>query len=321
MIHRNRIASQASSAWFKSLAVLALSAVLYDCSDDNNNGGTSAGGSSSASGGRTGTTGGATATGGISSSTGGSHATGGAPSTGGSLASGGNSAAGGSSAAGGKSAVGGSSAVGGGGTPGSGVGGTTSSVGGATTTGMTSLGGTSATGGTHTGVGGLGTGGGGTASMGGTTSVDAGGETDAAADSGSQPTFTEVYAIISSRCVTCHQPGGGGVNVGHLDLSSKALAYTDLLGTTGAGAPAAGTSAGSSGATCASMAGLLRVDPGSSASSLLWLKVNSKLKAVTVPTTQPPCGSAMPAGATNGPLTQEQVDLIAAWIDADAPDN
>jgi hypothetical protein len=116
-------------------------------------------------------------------------------------------------------------------------------------------------------------------------------------------------------------PGGAGVTVGHLDMSTKAVAYTDLLGPSGTGAPAAGATAGSSGVTCTSISGLLRVDPGIPQSSLLWEKVNSKLQAVTTPTAEPPCGSPMPAGTANGPLTQAQINTIAAWIDADAPNN
>jgi hypothetical protein len=99
-------------------------------------------------------------------------------------------------------------------------------------------------------------------------------------------------------------------------MSTQALAYTDLLGSSGTGAPAAGTGAGSSGITCSSVSGLLRVHPGNASSSLIWEKVNSKLQG-----TVPPCGSPMPAGATNPALSQAQVDEIAAWINAGALNN
>ena len=68
------------------------------------------------------------------------------------------------------------------------------------------------------------------------------------------PTFTNVYAnVISQRCVSCHRPGGGGVNVGMLDMSTQAAAYANLVGVT-----SAGTGAGTSGVTCM-MAALPRV--------------------------------------------------------------
>ena len=127
------------------------------------------------------------------------------------------------------------------------------------------------------------------------------------------PTFTNVYAnIIGARCTGCHRPGGSGVNVGGLDMSTLAAAYTNLVGV-----PAAGTGAGTSGITCASLApGLLRVAASDSANSLLFNKVNSKLAGVTAE-----CGSPMPLPATGAPLTQAQVNLIAAWIDAGALNN
>jgi hypothetical protein len=124
------------------------------------------------------------------------------------------------------------------------------------------------------------------------------------------PTFTNVYAtIIGVRCIGCHRPGGGGVNVGGLDMSTPAAAYANLVGVA-----AAGTGAGTSGVTCASLApGLLRVTAGDAAASLLHGKVAAKLAGM-----QPACGSPMPTPATAVPLTQAQVDLIAAWINAGA---
>jgi hypothetical protein len=124
------------------------------------------------------------------------------------------------------------------------------------------------------------------------------------------PTFTNVYTnIIGARCTGCHRPGGSGVTVGMLDMSTPAAAYANLVNV-----PSAGIGAGTSGVTCASLApGQLRVAPSSSATSLLFEKVNAKLTA-----TQPPCGSPMPLPATGAPLTAAQVALIAAWIDAGA---
>jgi hypothetical protein len=124
------------------------------------------------------------------------------------------------------------------------------------------------------------------------------------------PTFTNVYAtVIGVRCTGCHRPGGGGFTVGGLDMSTQAAAYANLVGVA-----AAGTGVGTSGVTCGSLApGLLRVRPGDSAQSLLHAKVSAKVLGI-----QPPCGSPMPTPATAAPLTQAQVDLIKAWIDAGA---
>ena len=70
------------------------------------------------------------------------------------------------------------------------------------------------------------------------------------------PTFTNVYAnVIGARCTGCHRPGGSGVNVGMLDMSTQATAYANLVGVT-----SAGTGAGTSGVTCASVA-MPRVPP------------------------------------------------------------
>jgi hypothetical protein len=127
------------------------------------------------------------------------------------------------------------------------------------------------------------------------------------------PTFTNVYAtIIGQRCIGCHRPGGSGVTVGMLDMSTQSAAYTNLVGVN-----AQGTGAGTSGVTCASvMPSLVRVTPGSSAGSLIYSKTHSKLLGVNAP-----CGSPMPLPATAAPLTAAEVALIAAWIDAGALNN
>jgi hypothetical protein len=122
------------------------------------------------------------------------------------------------------------------------------------------------------------------------------------------PTFTNVYAnVIGARCTGCHRPGGSGVNVGMLDMSTQAAAYTNLVGVA-----SAGTGAGTSMITCASLA-MPRVAASNAAGSLLLNKVASKLAGVTAA-----CGSPMPLPATAAPLTQAQVDLISAWIGAGA---
>ena len=119
------------------------------------------------------------------------------------------------------------------------------------------------------------------------------------------PTFTNVYAnVIGARCASCHRPNATtGVSAGNLDMSTQATAYGNLVGVA-----AAGTGAGTSGITCVA-AMLTRVVAGNSAQSLLYNKVASKLAGVLAP-----CGSPMPLPAGAAPLTQAQVDLIAAWI-------
>jgi hypothetical protein len=122
------------------------------------------------------------------------------------------------------------------------------------------------------------------------------------------PTFTNVYnSIISQRCVSCHRPGGGGFNVGRLDMSTADNAFANLVGV-----PAQGTGAGTSGVMCGTT-GLTRVVPGDAAASLIFNKTNSKLLGVLAP-----CGSPMPTPAAAPPLTAGQVELIRGWIAAGA---
>ena len=90
-------------------------------------------------------------------------------------------------------------------------------------------------------------------------------------------------------------------------MSTQATAHANLVGVA-----AAGTGAGTSGITCVS-AMLTRVIAGNSADSLLHNKVASKLAGVLAL-----CGSPMPLPGGAVPLTQAQVDLIAAWIDGGA---
>jgi len=124
------------------------------------------------------------------------------------------------------------------------------------------------------------------------------------------PTFTNVYAsVIGARCTGCHRPGGSGVTVGKLDMSTQAAAYANLVGVA-----AAGTGAGASGVMCAALSPpILRVSPNQSAMSLLVDKVASKLEM-----RNPACGSPMPLPTAAAPLTAAQVDLIRAWIDGGA---
>jgi hypothetical protein len=108
-------------------------------------------------------------------------------------------------------------------------------------------------------------------------------------------TFTMVYSdIISPICVQCHNPAGIGVSMGHLDMSTKAVAFSDLVGVA-----ASGVACGGDGT---------RVVAGNANNSILFKKVD--------PNQGSPCGSKMPLGLT--PLTTAQADEISSWINAGA---
>jgi hypothetical protein len=108
-------------------------------------------------------------------------------------------------------------------------------------------------------------------------------------------TFTRVYGdIISPICVQCHNPNGIGVSMGHLDMSTKATAFSNLVGVS-----AMGIACGGKGT---------RVVAGNANGSILFEKVD--------PGTPAPCGSKMPLGLT--PLTTAQADEIQSWINGGA---
>ena len=108
-------------------------------------------------------------------------------------------------------------------------------------------------------------------------------------------TFTQVYGdIISPICVQCHNPAGIGVSMGHLDMSTKALAFTDLVGV-----EAAGIACGGMGT---------RVVAGNAGSSIMFKKID--------PAQPAPCGSKMPLGLA--PLTAAQTAEIESWINGGA---
>ncbi len=99
--------------------------------------------------------------------------------------------------------------------------------------------------------------------------------------------------MINGTCNGCH---GAGHPTG-LDLSSKAAAYTSLVG----------KAAGAGGGT--SCTGTTRVVASNALGSLLWLKINHTAN----------CGSNMPLGGAK--LSADKIDLVAAWINAGAQDN
>jgi hypothetical protein len=108
-------------------------------------------------------------------------------------------------------------------------------------------------------------------------------------------TFTLVYSdIISPICVQCHNPAGIGVSMGHLDMSTKAAAFADLVNVSAMGVACGGMGT--------------RIVPGNADDSILYKKVD--------PAQGAPCGSKMPLGLT--PLTTAQADEIKSWINAGA---
>ncbi len=143
------------------------------------------------------------------------------------------------------------------------------------------------------GVGGSGSGGAGAGSGSG-SGGNGGGGNGGGADAGASVTFTEVYTmILQANCLPCHSTGGGNTT-GKLNMSTQALAYTDLTNAT---------------ATLETGCNGKLVVSGNHAMSLLW----EKLQAA------PPCGKQMPENKT--PLTAAQMAQIAAWIDDGATNN
>jgi hypothetical protein len=156
--------------------------------------------------------------------------------------------------------------------------------------------GSSGSSGAGTGVGSSGSSGAGTG-VGSSGSSGAGSGSSGAAMGGMDagvPTFTSLYTTIfgSKTCLPCHSTGGGVTTAG-LNMSTKTMAYTDLVGVAaGAGGMCAGKGT--------------RVVAGSAATSLLIEKLGAT----------PPCGAQMPKGGT--PLTAAQIAEITAWINAGA---
>jgi hypothetical protein len=115
--------------------------------------------------------------------------------------------------------------------------------------------------------------------------------------SGGTPTFTEVYTqVIQPNCAFCHTSGQPGGTQGMLDMSTQALAFTNLVGKAAAGQLCSGQGT--------------RVVAGNPDSSLLFEKVSQ---------TTPPCGSRMPLNLS--PLSQSAINEIHDWIAGNAPNN
>lgn len=97
------------------------------------------------------------------------------------------------------------------------------------------------------------------------------------------PTTEEVQAILDANCNGCHIGGGMSGGMGLDDVTLQ-------IGVPANGAPATS-----------------RIQPGNHESSYLWHKINGTQADVGGG------GGRMPLG---GALLQEEIDLIAAWIDS-----
>lgn len=118
----------------------------------------------------------------------------------------------------------------------------------------------------------------------------AGSYCDTATDCTAAPTFTAIHgSTFTSRCVSCHKASSPD---GQLDLSTRAMAYAELVGV-----PAVCSGGGT------------LVIPHDARQSLLWRKVAQ----VDL------CGARMPR--TGSPLNAAQILEIERWIEAGALDN
>jgi hypothetical protein len=144
------------------------------------------------------------------------------------------------------------------------------------------------------------------ASASGGGSGSSGSASGAGVDAGPPTTFTEVYAVITAHCGDCHKGDDSGIKYGGLDMSTMSLAYMNLVGVKAAGTEPPGSAAGyvACGTTMET-----RVVPGSSATSLLYNKVNG---------TQD-CGVRMPKG--DPALSAANIATIKDWIDQGAPND
>lgn len=120
-----------------------------------------------------------------------------------------------------------------------------------------------------------------------------GGGNDNGAD-GSPVSFADdVQPLLTSRCISCHQPGGVALGEGiSMDLRAGS-AYDAIINQ-----PSDQDES------------LTLVIPGDAENSLLYLKVSSNT---------PPVGVRMPWFQL--PLSAAQIDLIRRWIDEGALDN
>ena len=143
------------------------------------------------------------------------------------------------------------------------------------------------------------------------TAGTSGGGTGGTAGGGGAPalgTFADVRALFDTRCATCHNGTGGGatrVKLSDNFAGATPLSDADLYTTLTTALPG----------TVPSCIGQLLVVPNSVADSVIVSKVSSAT---------PVCGAQMPfncatIGNANAPcLTSDEINVITAWINADA---
>jgi hypothetical protein len=122
-------------------------------------------------------------------------------------------------------------------------------------------------------------------------------KSDAGSTMSGQATFSGVYADVlqGAGCAgsaLCH----GGEGSGHLNLSSKQVAYDALVNVAAMGQNLSG-----GGPNC-SDSGVLRVKPKDPAASLLIQKLENTQS----------CGTSMPPGSM---LHPEQIEQVRSWIE------
>ena len=122
------------------------------------------------------------------------------------------------------------------------------------------------------------------------TETEPGSETDTPPTDVEPYTEAEVQALFDERCVKCHGPTNG-----LLDLSAPFTRETVGVA----------TNAGQKRGFCASSAYVRRIVPGDREASLLWHKVKG---------TQD-CGSPMPYDKGNQKLDATELERLGLWID------
>jgi len=123
--------------------------------------------------------------------------------------------------------------------------------------------------------------------------VACGGSPDESEPAGT--TFEAINAdVFVPRCTNACHSGGPDIAAGGLDLR-------DDPGTSLIDHPATAS-------VCKGM-GMKRVVPGHPESSLLYLKILSKIDG-----SEAPCGDGMPSGVQVEPLSSEEAERVRAWI-------
>ena len=117
--------------------------------------------------------------------------------------------------------------------------------------------------------------------------------------------ITNVRAIVTTQCVSCHNPGGTATMAPYfinMNYTTAQTNYDSWLGT-GTGAPSQCTTAAAAGFG-------LRVNPGDRTTSFLFNKIDAN---------PPACGVTMPFGLPQ--ISPADRDVIGDWIDEGALNN